>query len=69
MNLDLTTEDLIEQLKVTAYERATWAYRDVMIGFEEVGVMPTKQQKEAIIKELAKSKLMALLRKNNISWS
>ena len=69
MTVEITDETLLNQLKAQAYERATWSYRDVMIGFEEVGIMPTKQQKENIMQELAKTKLISLFRQNNISWS
>lgn len=69
INVEIDDGALLNQLKAQAYERATWAYRDVMIGFEEVGIMPTKQQKENIMQELAKTKLLSLFRQNNISWS
>lgn len=68
-NVSVEQEHLVEDLKAQAMQRAEWAYKDCMLAFQVVGVMPTKSQRDEILQDLAVSKLKSLLYKNNIRFS
>lgn len=59
----------VSTLTAEAQNRATWAWADVMIGFNEVGYDPSTNEKERILKRLVRKKLIGLLNKHNISYT
>ena len=56
-----TTQSTVD----TALERTKWTWNDVMIGFNEVGYIPTADEKERICRRIFDKKFESLLRREN----
>ena len=56
-------DQLLEDIRVQAINRAEWSWKDIMVAFNEIGYDPSQNEKDRIMNQLITKKATAMLRK------